>query len=255
MGYNDLMALLQIEHRSWFARIPIVGKLAPTEKETRITQFDPCLKMRVTERPKGWRDWLASWERLPLIGWFFHSPKPTKGDHLVIDTGDRLIDIAANRLDLKNIHKGDRVSFKLDPTIDPGGFTDIEGDVALVYDDPEVISVQSRSGVNGVDGKPLNRPISRRYPVEDLVLRRAELFQAFKGGLIAQAALGLLWDAMRKQALDIALGWKGSNFEKQQILQDLMDIGAVTPADIQGTEGIQVVEVFLPLEQPKTVEA
>ncbi len=179
--------------------MPVVGGLAPVKREDRSIEIDPSLRMKVTQRPKGWWDFLmglnfVNW----ATGWLRGSWTTPKNDHLVLDTGKRLVDITGDRLDLSGVRVGDDVEFQLDSIVDPGGATYVKGKVVVVADAPDL---GVGEGSLPATRQNLDRAIDKADPVGDLIVRRAELFQAFKNGEITQEELRNRWDALREQAL------------------------------------------------------
>lgn len=223
------MALLRIGHRPWWSGVPLIGRLAPVQREERNMATDPCLKMKVTSRPVGMWDWLKRFSLWNLVTSRLGGGAATAGDHLVVDTGTRLVDIKGDYLDLRGIRQGDSVEFRLDPGVDPGGATLVKGEVVLVQDAPDPVpgTPHGTCKATGSD-KRLDRPIDPLDPVSDLVVRRAELFQAFREGKITQEMLTRLWDSLRNQALDAVKNGNWSYFEQQDLMARLIEMAAFT---------------------------
>lgn len=223
------MAIIRIGHRPWWSSVPIIGRLAPVEREARNMATDPCLKMKVTSRPTGMWDWLKGFSLWNAVTSRLGGGSSAPGDHLVVDTGSRLVDIKGDRLDLSGIKQGDKVEFSLDPGVDPGGATYIKGDVVLVKDAPDPGEPSSHGACEaGKSIRKLDRPIDRLDPASDLVVRRAELFQAFREGRISQDNLKEIWDSLRKQALDAVKNGSWTYFEKQDLMARMVEMAAFT---------------------------
>ncbi len=222
------MAILRIGHRPWWFAVPLVGRLAPVEREERSLATDPGLKMKVSSRPIGAWDWLkrlSMWNTVSRI----LGGKDSAGDHLVVDTGTRLVDIKGDHLNLSGIKQGDSVEFNLDPGVDPGGASYVKGEVVMVQDapDPEGKPEPAPGTFSTRFGK-LDRPIDVTDPASDLVVRRAELFKAFRESRINQDELASLWNLLRNQALDAIVNGTWTYFEKQDLTQRLMEMQAFT---------------------------
>lgn len=188
---------------------------------------DPCLKMKVTSRPPGAWDWLLRFNLWDAVVSRLGGKSASAGDHLVVDTGSRLVDIKGDHLNLSGIRQGDSVEFSLDEGVDPGGATYVKGEVVMVQDAPD----PKDSGRDKCDFSPrvesrLDRPIDPKDPVSDLVVRRAELFKAFRESRITQDTLKTTWDSLRNQALEAVKNGSWSYFEKQDLLQRLMEMAA-----------------------------
>jgi hypothetical protein len=165
------------------------------------------------------------------------------GDKVVVDTGKKLVQIQADKLDLRDVRKGDKVDFKLDSKVDPGEATHIEGRVVVVLDgaDPSKGQVEALHNGSEAKAREVKRPIDKEDPVADLVARRAELFQDFKAGALDQDSLKTSWDSLRDETFSAVVGKEQSFYEKQAGLQQLLDIGAFTPAEVEA-KGIQFVK-------------
>lgn len=231
------MALLRFGLRPWWSHIPIVGRLAPVERVERSVQSDPSLTTQVSSRPKGLWDWFMNLHLFGLARNLIKTAWTPKEDHLVVDTGERLVDIRANHLNLKGVRVGDEVEFNLDDAVDPGGATKVRGRVAMVADAPDSADPGARS--HGDRGR-LERPLDAGDPATAITIRRAELFAAFRKGEIGQDSLKRIWDRVRQEGLTLILSGQESVFYKNDQIARLLEMGALTPQEI-ADRGIQVV--------------
>jgi len=236
------VALLKFSRQHWYDRIPLFGrKGAPFERL--IEKEDGKLKIREAGRSDKALEGLLGFDE------FAYSRVPVKdgkakvsGDRVVIDTGKKLVQIAADKLDLAGVKKGDRAEFHLGYAVDPGGMTRIVGKVVAVIDGPDPTPAQLKvvSRAEGRKAANLERPLATDDPVADLIARRALLFQTFMAGGLDQDRLKHTWDTLRTEAVALITGGTWTYFEKQAALQELLDIGAFTPDEALGM-GFQVV--------------
>lgn len=233
------MAQLDYSRKSWWSAIPLIGMLAPDAFTKNVTEKTDSLKVKTTERTD------AALRGIFGLDEFSKSCGPVTGDHLVIDTGEELVDIKADNLDLVGVKKGDKVEFKLDDALDPAGATKVKGKVLIVADGNAPSEAQKNDvhAASDAKGKEVLKPLDTEDPISDLVSRRALLFQEFKHGNLDQDSLKDNWDALRKQAVsDIANG-PGSKFLKENRIQEMLDIGAFTEAE--AVDYVQTVNLEL----------
>lgn len=229
------MALLNFSRNSWFSRFPFFGH-GQSEFQKRVDKSSGHLKIHEVDRThEALRNVVGSDELAMKRG-------GATGDKVVVDTGDKLVGIQADKLDLGGVRKGDQVDFQLDSAVDPGNATRVKGKVLVAIDGPDPTKAQLDAAhrAHEQDAKDFRRPLDDADPVSDLIARRALLFQEFRHGGLDQDSLRDSWESLRKEAVAKVLNSKGSVFEKQGALQQLLDIGAFTPDEAKDL-GIQVV--------------
>ncbi|MBM3273843.1 MAG: hypothetical protein FJZ00_01725, partial [Candidatus Sericytochromatia bacterium] len=100
--------------------------------------------------------------------------------------------------------------------------------------------------------RKLDRPIDAADPVGDLIVRRAELFAAFKDGRLSQEDLQWTWDELRAQALAMLNSRDLSYYEKQDAYAQLLDFGVFTPEEL-GDKGVLLADYGI--SKPKQEES
>jgi len=227
----------------------MVGRLAPVQREEKTIELDPSLRMKVSQRPKGWWDVLMGLNFIAwATNWLRGSFTLPRGDHIVVDTGKRLVNISGDRLDLSGVRIGDEVEFQLDAAVDPGGATFVKGKVVVVRDGPDP-GVGESSGAKPHDDRSLERPLDKFDPVGDLIVRRAELFQAFRDGRLTQADLRKHWDDARDEALRLITAGDLSYYERRDQMQQVLDGAIFTHAELDD-RGVRMDEFGLAALQP-----
>ncbi|MBM3275706.1 MAG: hypothetical protein FJZ00_11175, partial [Candidatus Sericytochromatia bacterium] len=103
------MAILRIGHRAFWSHVPIIGGLAPVKRQEDSLVMVPDLRIKVTQRPKGWFDFILGLNLLPLVVDWLKGKWQAAGDHIIVDTGKRLVTIQADKLDMANIRLGDEI--------------------------------------------------------------------------------------------------------------------------------------------------
>lgn len=229
------MAILKLSRESW-TRFPFLNRGQGGFKKE-IDKSAGHLKIREMERSKE--------ELARTLGWDELANKcheNTTGDKIIVDTGKKLVEIQADKLDLKGVRAGDKVEFQLDDKVDPGGAARIKGRVLVAIDgaDPTEAQLDAAHQASLKEARDIRRPLDAKDPVSDLVIRRAQLFQEFRNGTLDQDSLRETWEALRQEAVNRIVDGKGSVFEKQAALQQLLDMGAFTPQEAEKL-GIQVV--------------
>lgn len=234
-GYKTHVALLNFSRNSWFSRLPFIGH-GQTEFRKQIDKSSGHLKIHEVDRTNAALKKVLGFDELA------GKCGGTTGDKVVVDTGENLVQIQADKLDLAGVRKGDQVDFQLDSAVDPGNATRVKGKVLVAIDgpDPSRAQLDAAHKAAELEAKGIRRPLDDADPVSDLIARRAQLFQEFRQGVLDQDSLRDTWESLRKEAVAKAVNGKGSIFEKQGALQQLLDIGAFTPQEAKDL-GIQVV--------------
>ncbi|MBM3269336.1 MAG: hypothetical protein FJZ01_16970 [Candidatus Sericytochromatia bacterium] len=230
------MAFLSFTRPSLPDWIPFFGGKGKNAFEKNFEKADGKLKIKEAERSQQALNGLLGFDEFGM------KCGSVTGDKVVVDTGKKLVQIEADKLDLSGVKKGDKVEFELDDKLDPGDATKVSGKVVVALDGPD----PSKAQVDAVDAgdkaraRDIEKPLADDDPVSDLITRRALLFQSFKTGAVDQDGLKLTWDNLRREALNKVVDADTTEFEKQAALQQMMDIGAFTPDEATDL-GFQVV--------------